>query len=136
MASPVGPRHGKQTFHLSGWLFHYVLATPGVEGLDNPSVALDAGNEVQPDLWLRIESDRGGRSQNRGGIITGAPELVVEVADSSRAIDLGSKRLSYEQGHCLEYLVFTLAPLDILWHIRHEGLPTPVRPDAQGILRS
>ena len=71
-----------------------------------------------------------------GGIIAGAPELVVEVADSSRATDLGPKRLSYEQGNCLEYLVFSLAPPDILWHIRLDDKLTPVVPDADGILRS
>ena len=136
MASPVGPRHGKQSFQVSGWLFQYVWQTPGVEGLDNASVAIDDRNEVQPDLLLRIEPDRGGQSQDRSHAIVGSPELVVEVADSSRPIDLGSKRQVYERGECLEYVVFALQPFDVHWHIRQIDLLVRISPDTDGLYRS
>ena len=136
MASPVGPRHGKRSFQLAGWLFHYVRHTPGVDGFENTSVALDDENEVQPDLLLGIEFSRGGRGQVLEGLIAGSPEFIIEVADSSRAVDLGSKRLVYERGSSLEYLVFTLQPSEIHWHIRQGERLTRIEPDHDGLYRS
>ncbi len=136
MASPVGSNHGKRSFQVTVWLGNYVWETPRVEGLDNASVALDDDNEVQPDLFLRVESNRGGRSRELGNIIGGPPELVVEVADSSRAIDLGAKRLAYERAGCLEYVVFTSKPADVHWHARLDDRLIRVEPDHDGIYRS
>ena len=56
MSSPVRARkHGRPHAAIMTWLGSYWLATPGLELLDNPTVRLDADNEPQPDVCLRIE---------------------------------------------------------------------------------
>lgn len=45
------------------WLGTYWQATPGIELMDNPTVRLDADNELQPDACLRIQERAGGRSR-------------------------------------------------------------------------
>jgi Uma2 family endonuclease len=56
-------------------------------------VILDAENTVQPDALLRRLPDRGGLTRvNEEGYLTGPPELIVEVASSSAAIDMRDKR--------------------------------------------
>ncbi len=136
MSSPLGYPHANTHAFVVGWLFHYDCRTPGVEVADNASTALDGLGEPQPDALLRILPSRGGQTHDLGNIIGGAPELVVEVAASSRAIDLGAKRADYERAGVLEYLVVTLDPDDVYWHVRQEGRLVRVPPDPDGLYRS
>jgi Uma2 family endonuclease len=60
----------------------------------------------------------GGSSQlSQEGYIQGSPELVVEVAASSAAIDLGDKKRVYRRNGVQEYLVWQIfdEQLDILF---------------------
>jgi Uma2 family endonuclease len=136
MGSPLGYRHGRKDINAGTWLNLYKFRTPGVEALHNASAALDDLGEPQPDVTLRILPEYGGQSHNLGKIIGGAPELVVEVADSSRAIDLGAKRLDYERAGVLEYVVIALDPEEVFWHVRRDGRLVRVEPDADGLYRS
>lgn len=136
MPSPVGNRHGIVSAATLLWLGLYKIRTPGVEVSDNASTALDDLAEVQPDALLRIKPDRGGRSRNSGNIIGGAPELVVEVAHSSRAIDLGPKLADYERAGTLEHLVFALEPDEVFWHVRRGDRLVRISPDPDGLYRS
>ena len=136
MASPLGRAHGKSSNMMSLWVGLYSCSTPGVEALDNASVALDDQSEVQPDTILRIKPDHGGQSRDLDAIIAGAPELVVEVADSSRRIDLGSKFADYDRAATLEYVVLALDPAEVFWHARQNGRLVRVAPDADGLYRS
>src|SRR5204862_339486 len=70
------------------------------------------------------------------GYITGAPELVVEVARSSRAIDLGPKRTDYEQAGVREYLVVELGPDRVHWLALRDGRFEDLAPRADGWFRS
>jgi Uma2 family endonuclease len=136
MPSPVGKQHYITTANAVGWLWSYRSRTPGVELGDNGSTALDDIGEVQPDAFLRLLPDRGGQTRDFGKIIRGAPELVIEVADSSRDIDLGPKLADYERAGTLEYIVFTIDPDDVFWHVRQGGRLVRIPPDADGLYRS
>src|SRR5207248_1714456 len=99
MASPLRRPHGTYHFQLSGVLHDYEAATPGVEGGDNLSTILDDEREPQPDLLLRILAECGGQSHyNAADYLVGGPELAIEIAHSSVAIDLGAKRRDYQRG--------------------------------------
>jgi Uma2 family endonuclease len=136
MSSPVGKRHYITTANAVGWLWTYRKRTPGIELGDNGSTALDDLGEVQPDAFLRLLPDRGGQTHDHGKMIKGAPELVIEVADSSRAIDLGPKLADYERAGALEYIVFALDPDEVFWHERQGGRLVRIPPDPEGIYRS
>jgi len=136
MPSPVSPEHGKKSGPATAWLIHYERFTPGVETLDNVSTALDDEGEPQPDASLRILPEAGGRTRVEGGLLVGPPELVVEVAKSSRYIDLGPKLKDYERAGVLEYVVFALDPDEVFWHVRRGGKLERVPPGADGLYRS
>ena len=55
-------------------------------------------------------------SVNEDDYLTGPPEMVVEIARSSRLFDLGAKRTDYERAGVREYIVVTLNPDDVHWH--------------------
>lgn len=109
MPSPLRLPHGECTFRLGGVLLVYGAATPGVAGADNATAILGKDSEPQPDLCLRILPEFGGNTRvNRKGYLVGPPELVVEIAHSSEAIDLHTKREDYHRAGVLEYLVVCL----------------------------
>jgi Uma2 family endonuclease len=136
MPSPVGDRHSTFQYNAIGWLWHYSARTPGVLGGDNASTALTDESEVQPDAFLRISPDRGGQTHQLGNIIGGAPELVIEVANSSRAIDLGAKLAEYERAGTREYIVLAIDPDEVFWYTLQNGRLFRVVPDPDGIYRS
>ena len=136
MASPLKIAHGRRHGRAMAWLGVYAMHTPGVEEFDNASTALGDESEVQPDAALRVAPGRGGRTADRDGIIAGCPELVVEVADSSRRTDLGPKLREYERAGALEYVVLLVEPFDVAWHSRRDGRLDRVAPDADGLYRS
>jgi Uma2 family endonuclease len=72
--------HGEPHGDLIGWLWNYKAATPGIVLGIEPTVRLDRDNEPQPDAVLFVP----GRQAiiDAEDYITGAPELVVEVAAS------------------------------------------------------
>ena len=65
--------------------------------LDGTTILLAEDGEPQPDACLILRSDRGGQTRDEEGYLAGAPELVVEVASSSEAYDLHSKKRDYER---------------------------------------
>ncbi len=136
MPSPVGKRHYITTANAVGWLWTYRTRTPGVELGDNGSTALDDLGEVQPDAFLRILPDRGGQTRDMGKIIAGAPEMVIEVADSSKGVDLGPKLADYERAGVLEYIVFAIDPDEVHWHVRQGNRLVRIPPDLDGLYRS
>jgi len=136
MASPLGWKHGFFHANAIAWLAGYRFATPGIEILDNASAALDDQSEVQPDISLRIKSEFGGQTHRFGSFLGGVPELVIEIADSSKRTDLGPKLIDYERAGALEYVVFALEPDEIHWHLRRDGRLIRVSPDGDGLYRS
>lgn len=67
------------------WLGVYRASTIGVRLGDNATVRLDMDNEPQPDALLRFDETVGGHSRiDADGYVQGAPELIVEIAASSK----------------------------------------------------
>jgi Uma2 family endonuclease len=86
--SPVSAEdHGEPHFDLITWLGVYRAGTPAVRGGDNATLRLDLDNEPQPDGYLRLLPEYGGQTRLVDGYVTGAPELIVEIAASSASYD-------------------------------------------------
>ncbi|HUE74022.1 MAG TPA: Uma2 family endonuclease [Pirellulaceae bacterium] len=116
--TPPGYDHGKGDYGLTGIFFQYELATPGVEGAQNVSIILGKDEEPQPDVVMMLKPECGGRTRIEGDetkYIVGPPELVVEVAYSSAAIDLHEKRRDYRKGGVAEYIVVDLSARRVHW---------------------
>jgi Uma2 family endonuclease len=137
MPSPMRRDHGKQSRFVSGWLFHYETRTPGVEGGDGSTVKLHRKGEPQPDHILLILPAFGGRSGvDEEDYLTGGPELIVEIARSSRHYDLNEKKADYERAGVQEYLVIELVPDRIHWFVRRGDQFEDLPPGPDGIYRS
>ena len=125
--SPVcAASHAEPHYSLIGWLAAYSAATPGVRGADNATVRLDLDNEPQEGRSRLDEDD----------YIEGAPELVVEVATSSAAIDLHDKLHAYRRNGVREYLVWRTGERRIDWYALVEGDYRPLPRTGRGVLES
>jgi Uma2 family endonuclease len=135
MASPLRCEHARRHVQVSTLLERYESKTPGVELLDNATTILGPKSEHQPDLALRVLSEYGGQSRETAkGYIEGPLEFIVEIASSTRAIDLHQKRLDYQQAGVREYLVVCVEEPELQWfRIRPAGR---VRPDDAVVYRS
>ncbi len=135
MASPLRRPHGKNHVRMSLVLELYESQTQGVELLDNATTILGDESEPQPDLSLRILPECGGRShETKGEYIEGPPELVAEIAHSTRAIDLHQKRDDYECAGVQEYIVLSLEKPELFWF--DFAAKDSVKPDRRGIAHS
>ncbi|MFM6106246.1 MAG: Uma2 family endonuclease [Sphaerospermopsis kisseleviana] len=136
MASPVRIRsHGKPHAYIITWLGFYESATPGVELGDNTTVRLDADNEPQPDALLRIEN--GGQSRiSEDDYVEGAPELIVEIAASSAAIDAHDKLKVYRRNQVQEYLIWRVYDGEFDWFILKDGEYRQLEANADGVFCS
>jgi Uma2 family endonuclease len=135
MASPLRIRsHGEPHGNLMGWLWTYKIATPGTVLGDSPTVRLDPDNEPQPDAVLFIP----GRQAIVGAddYIEGAPELVVEIAASSAAIDLHDKKRAYCRNSIQEYLVWRTLEGQFDWFRLQADEYVPMVADDRGMIRS
>jgi Uma2 family endonuclease len=137
MGSPVAVNHAEPHFDLITLLGLYRLHTPGVVGGDNATLRLDLDNEPQPDAYLRILPECGGQCAVDGkGYVTGAPELVAEVAVSSVSYDLHDKLTAYRRNGVREYLVWRVRDQAVDLFVLREGQFERLAPRADGVLRS
>jgi Uma2 family endonuclease len=135
MASPLRIKsHGEPHGDITGWLWTYKTATPRVVLGIEPTVRLDLENEPQPDAVLLVP----GRQATIGAedYIEGAPELVVEVAASSAAIDLHDKKRAYRRNQVQEYIVWRTLEAQLDWFVLETDDYRIQLPDDQGIVRS
>jgi Uma2 family endonuclease len=68
--------------------------------------------------------------------IEGAPELVVEIAASSAAIDLADKKRAYRRNGIPEYLVWRVFDRQVDWFYLVEGDYVPLPMETDGTMRS
>ncbi|MBE9040726.1 Uma2 family endonuclease [Oscillatoriales cyanobacterium LEGE 11467] len=137
MSSPVRHRkHGQPHACIMGWLGTYFAATPGIDISDNATVRLDSDNEVQPDALLRIEVGGQSHISDDDDYIEGAPELIVEIAESSASYDLHEKLKVYRRNQVQEYLVWQVYDRAFDWFRLREGKYDRLQPDEMGIVRS
>ena len=135
--SPVSSEHSEPHFNLIGWLWLYAAGTPGVKGGDNGTLRLDMGNEPQPDAYLRILETHGGRARvDSEGYVTGAPELIGEVALSRVSIDLNDKLNAYRRNGVREYVVWRVADRAIDWFVLRRGRYRTLKRTPAGLFQS
>jgi Uma2 family endonuclease len=124
----VKPRHGRMHARLVAWLGRYEEET---------TVILGPRSEPQPDAFLITSPASGGpTSVNADEYLTGAPELMSEIATGPESIDLHGKRHDYEQAGVKEYLVITLRHPRVSWFIARSGRFEELAPAVDGLLRS
>ena len=134
VASPLRLRHGNRHLRLGSVLAGYEGATPGVEAGDNTTILLGDDGEPQPDLFLRILPEHGGQSRTtEDDYVEGAPELLIEIAHSTRALDLHAKKDDYRRYGVREYIVWTLADHRFHWFDLRAG--RQLAPEGDGVLR-
>jgi len=137
VSSPVRAVHGSPHFDLVTWLGTYRAMTPGTDGADNATDRMDDFNEPQPDAMLYVDVDRSPKFRlGADGYLEGSPELVAEVAGSSKSKDLGPKRKAYARNEVQEYLVWRVEEDAIDWFTLQAGDYVSMTPDAAGIIRS
>jgi Uma2 family endonuclease len=126
--------HGQPHGRLTTWLGVYEALTPGVVLGVEPTVRLDLENAPQPDAVLLVP----GRQATIGAddYIEGAPELMVEVAASSVAIDLHDKKRAYRRNQVQEYIVWRTLDQQLDWFMLQADEYVAQQVDAQGIIRS
>jgi Uma2 family endonuclease len=135
VASPLRfTPHAKPHGQIIGWLITYQSMMTDLEVGIEPTVRLDPDNEPQPDAVLfRI----GGSAQvDEDGYITGAPELIVEIAASTVSYDLHAKKRAYERNGVKEYIVWRTLDQQIDWFVLENDAYVELKPDNEGIMHS
>jgi len=135
MPSPVSSLHAQAHAQIIAWLGTYCANTPGIAVYDNATVHLDTDNEVQPDALVRKESGGGSRI-GADGYIEGTPELIVEIAASSAALDLHVKKNVYRRNRVPEYVVWQLLEERLDWFELRDEVYTALAPDENSVLHS
>ncbi|PSN16600.1 hypothetical protein C7293_01920 [filamentous cyanobacterium CCT1] len=138
VASPLRfQQHAEPHSRLDTWLGTYVAFTPGTRSGIEPTVRLDLDNEPQPDIVLLIDELAGGRARlSEDGYLEGSPELVIEIAPSSAAIDLGDKKQAYRRNGVAEYLVWQVFENKVDWYVLNDGDYQSLPMGDDGIIRS
>jgi hypothetical protein len=136
--SPISAEfHADPQGAVIGMFYWYAVNTPGVAGTGPVTLLVDDRNLPEPDAVLRVLPEYGGAtSLNRRGYVLGPPELLVEVAHTSVARDMGPKYRAYEAGGVAEYLVWRTSRGKIDLFALRRGAYSAVAPDAAGVVRS
>jgi Uma2 family endonuclease len=134
VSSPVGLRHSDFDSQISLWLGTYSAATPGARSGHNATCIM-LGSSPQPDCHLRLVTERGSSRVARN-LLHGAPELVVEIVESSYSHDFGPKKALYQRAGVREYITVEAVMQDLIWRVLEDGSYVTMKPDAGGILRS
>jgi Uma2 family endonuclease len=137
MPSPVRLAHAAPDTLIQGWLLTYAARTPGTQAAGNGTVRLSPEDVPQPDALLRVLPECGGwTTLDPSGYLSGPPELIVEVAASSAAIDLHQKLRAYRRAGVREYLVWRPLDRQFDWFVLDHGEYRSNAPDSQRVLRS
>jgi Uma2 family endonuclease len=138
MPSPVRiRRHSDPHSQIVTLLGVYRAHSPGTEAGDNGSLRLDLDNMPQPDAYLRLLETHGGHSRiSEDDYLEGAPELIIEIAGSSAAVDLHAKRHAYRRAGVQEYVVWLTDEQVIRAMTLRAGEFVEAQPDADGLLKS
>ena len=129
--------HAEPHGDLVAWLGVYKALTPRLRMGIEPTVRLDFDNEPQPDAVLFLDNSAGGQVRlTEDGYMEGAPELAVEIAASSVAIDTGSKKQVYRRNGVLEYIIWQSYENQLYWWVLTDGDYCLLQADDAGVLKS
>jgi len=128
--------HGDQHANMSGWLWFYAKHTPGCRVCADATWVMNSDAVPQPDIALRILPEYGGNTRSIGKYAGGAPELIVEVSDSSSSRDLGVKLELYQRSGVKEYLTILLKPKRVIWRQLTRGRYKEIQPQEDGVICS
>jgi len=135
MPSPVSVEHGEMEGALGTWLGTYIAATPGTaSGHNTTSFLLE--DTPQPDLYLRLLPEYGGKSWVEDRYLQGVPEFLAEVCRSSASYDLHVKLDLYQAAGVPEYLAVLLFEREIRWYVLINGRYELLQADVDGLWRS
>lgn len=139
MSSPVRVKnHGKPHSKINGILFFYATNTNGIEIADNVTLNLDEDVNVQPDVVMWIDENCGGNAfVTNEDYLQGSPELLVEIAASTKSYDLYDKFDAYRSNGVKEYVVWRVLDEEIDWFALDEnGKYVSLEQDESGIVES
>ncbi len=135
VASPVSESHSDYDGLLGFWLNAYAAFTPGVKPGHNATCYME-GSAPQPDAYLRRLPTHGGQATLIEGFLHGAPELVIEVCESSHANDFGPKKALYQRAGVQEYITVVPFGKELIWRVLENGSYAEIKPDADGNFHS
>jgi Uma2 family endonuclease len=135
MPSPLSRDHGVVDSRVGTWLGVYSAWTPGTESGNN-ATTLMLEQAPQPEVYLRILPEHGGKSGMAGKYVQGAAELLTEVSLSSASYDLHEKLQLYEEARVQEYVAVLVEERAIRWHILSGDRFTQLASGDDGIYRS
>ena len=134
---PTLQNHGRPHAKVITWLSNYSAETPSTDVSDAPTLKLGLKSEPEPDGCLYLLPEVGGACRvDDEGYLSGPPELVVEVANTTMAIDLGRKKRDYEQSGVKEYVVVLPVEKSIIWYYRRKDRFVELQPTSDGYLKS
>lgn len=125
--------HARPQSLLLLWLSTYALGNPALLATGPASVLLDDLNEPEPDALL-LRTTPGWMSPD--GYVVKAPELLVEIAATTKSRDLNQKKRAYERNGVKEYVVWRVADGAIDWFTLRDGSYRSRTPDSQGRIES
>ena len=117
------------------WVQTYAARTPGCRAAAEVTWRM-LGDAPQPDAFLSIAQECGGKSRLDGLYASGTPELVVEVCHSSSAYDMNQKKDLYHRAGVNEYVTLLLREREIRWHCWEKKGYVVVPLPADGLQRS
>lgn len=129
VSSPVSRQHGEPHSMISGWLFTYAMRRPGCQSGHDITWRM-LGSIPQPDAFLRRRAEFGGQSREGNRFYEGAPELAVEICETSTDYDFGPKRALYQRAGVREYITVETLRDRVTWRVLEAGryVDLPVEP--------
>jgi Uma2 family endonuclease len=132
-----GGGHSVPQGDVIGWARNYTRATPGVVAGGPATIKVSGITVPEPDAVVRIDNDHGGNSTlESDDYYHGPPELVVEIAKTTAALDLGPKYDAYEAAGIQEYLVWRTTLKRIDWFELRGRKYVPIVPESDGAVHS
>ncbi|MGI8745310.1 MAG: Uma2 family endonuclease [Bryobacteraceae bacterium] len=135
MPSPLSIEHGSHDNQGQLWIGLYAARSGICQAVTN-STFLMLESAPQPDAALRLLPKFGGRTSVPDKLGSGAPELVIEVCQSSRSYDLGPKLSLYQRADVSEYIALLIKERRVEWRVLEAGSYRLLNPDAAGVFRS
>ena len=126
--------HGREQVVGIIWLNGYESLHEGEVLVFGPgTIWMDDKNGPEPDAaMVRVE----GEVYTDDGYLRRVPELIMEIANSSRSRDMHQKKAAYERNGVLEYIVWRTADKAVSWFTLRNGRYELRQPDASGIIES